>query len=142
MKTDYTNILKKNLTNVLVDVLKKIEKNGLDLNQHLYITFQTKNKNIILPDWLKIKYPKEMTIVLQHEYWDLKVLKKNFEITLSFNNIKVNLCIPFDSIISFADPSANFGLKIKNEKINQKINQKINKNKNNIIDFNKFKKLN
>ena len=90
-----------------------------------------------------------MTIIIQHEYWNLKVLEEKFEILLSFNDVKVNLSIPFISIISFADPFANFGLKIINENnlttLRQKkgkTNNKINKKKDNVIDFTKFKKSN
>ena len=59
-----------------------------------------------------------MTIIIQHEYWNLKIYDEKFEILLSFSNVKVNLSIPFNAIISFADPYANFGLKLQNiEKI-------------------------
>ncbi len=149
MKINYQQILKKNMINVLKDVLKVIEKDNLIEGHHLYITFNTENKKVILPKWLKKKHPKEMTIVLQHEYSNLKVLKEKFEILLSFNDIKVNLSIPFISIISFADPFANFGLKIINEnnlttlrQKKEKTKNKINKKKDNVIDFTKFKKSN
>ena len=148
MKIDYHKILKKNMINVLKDVLRKIEKNNLREGHHLYITFKTDNKNVILPQWLKKKHPKEMTIIIQHEYWNLKVLKEKFEILLSFNEVKVNLSIPFKSIISFADPYAKFGLKISSEDYittinneNKPIKSNIIKKKDNVIDFTKFKKL-
>ena len=150
MKIEYSKILKKNLINVFRDVLKIIEKNGFKEGHHLYITFKTDDKNVIMPDWLKNKYPDKITIIMQHEYWNFKVRKDNFNITLSFDDIKSDIKIPFDSVISFADPYANFGLKlINNEIIQKKIkkihekkskNKKTDFNKNNIIDFNKFKK--
>ena len=149
MKINYPQILKKNMINVLKDVLHEIKKNGLKEGHHLYIIFKTDNKNIILPKWLKKKYPKKMTIIIQHEYWNLKVFEEKFEIVLSINDVKVNLFIPFNSIISFADPYANFGLKIITEErdttlINKKesTDNKTVQKKNNIIDFKKFKKLN
>ena len=117
MKINYPKILKKNMTNVLKDVLHEVESNGIKEGHSLYITFNTNKNNVTLPKWLKKNHPKEMTIVIQHEYWNLKVLKEKFEILLSFNNLKVNLIIPFESIISFADPYANFGLKISSEGI-------------------------
>ena len=90
-----------------------------------------------------------MTIVIQYEYWNLKVFEEKFEILLSFNNIKVNLFIPFKSIISFADPYANFGLKIGTEnnstiikKKKENIDNIIVKKKDNVIDFTKYKKSN
>ena len=133
------------MINVLRDVLREIEKNGLKEDHHLYIIFKTDNKNIILPKWLKKQYPKEMTIVIQYEYWNLKVFEEKFEIVLSINDVKVNLFIPFKSVISFADPYANFGLKINFEENRSTIKKKkgnINtiKKKDNIIDFAKFKK--
>ena len=96
MKINYPKILKKNMTNVLKDVLHEIEKKGIKDGHSLYITFNTTNNNIIIPKWLEKKHQKEMTIVIQHEYWNLKVLEEKFEILLSFNNVKVNLLIPFE----------------------------------------------
>ncbi len=142
---DYQNILNKNLLNVFVEILKDIEKNGLDGTNHLYITFSTANKNTSIPIWLMQKYPNEMTIVIQHEFYHLSVKKNYFNIGLSFNNKKSDLKISFDSIISFADPSSNFGL-------NYQFNKSINKNEfkkqksleknntNNVIDLSNYKK--
>ena len=149
MKIDYPKILKDNMLNVLRDVLINIEKNGLREGHHLFITFITNNKKVIMPSWLKDKFPNEMTIVIQYEYWNFKVFKNYFEITLSFNNIKSNLIIPFKFVISFADPYANFGLQLfKNNKNYELVseyqeksnNKKIKSKQNNIIEFNKFKK--
>ena len=82
-----------------------------------------------------------MTIVIQYEYYDLKIEKDFFQISLSFNDIKTDLKIGYDSIISFADPSANFGLILKSNKT-KKNNKKINDEakKDNIINFSKYKK--
>ena len=107
---EYQKILDKNMLNVFKDILKNIKDNGLSNNNHLYITFLTNHKNVELPDWLKQKYPQEMTIIIQYEYYDLEINKNNFSITLSFDDIKTNLKINYNSIVSFADPSANFGL--------------------------------
>ena len=76
MKINYPKILKKNMINVLKDVLRKIELNGLNEGHLLYITFQTKNVNNDVPTWLIKKFPEEITIIIQHEYWNLKVLKE------------------------------------------------------------------
>ena len=149
MHINYNQILKKNMINVFKEVLQKIEKEGLQEGHHLYITFKTDNKNNVLPISLKEKFPDNMTIIIQHEYWNFKVSNNYFNITLSFNNIKSYLKIYFKSIISFADPYANFGLKfindknIKKNKKPSKRKQKNNKEKfpqNNIIEFKKFKK--
>ena len=114
---EYQKILNKNLLNVFIEILKEVEKKGLGGKNHLYITFATNNSKTSIPDWLLQKYPNEMTIVIQHEYYHLSVNKKNFNIGLSFNNKKCDLCISFDSVISFADPSSNFGLNFPFNKI-------------------------
>ena len=151
MKINYSQILKKNMLNVFRDVLKNIEVNDLQEGHHLYITFQTDVKKVVIPDWLKEKYPKEMTIIIQYDYWNFKVKNDSFNIGLSFNDIKADITVPFDAVISFADPYANFGLKLINEEIIKKLSDKKpkrkktvikkNKNKDNIIEFQKFKKL-
>ena len=107
---NYQNILNKNMLGVFKDVLKNIRDNGLSDNNHLYITFLTNHKEVILPEWIIKNYPKEMTIVVQYEYYDIVINKNNFSITLSFNNIKTKIIIGYNAIVSFADPSANFGL--------------------------------
>ena len=151
MKIKYSEILNKNMINVFKDILKEIETNGLQQGHHLYITLNANHKKLLIPDWLRAKYPKEMTIVIQYEYWNFKVKKNSFNICLSFNNIKTDLDIPFDCVISFVDPYANFGLRLiqeeyisnlKKEKPNtRKKNRKLSaKQQDNIIEFNKFKK--
>ena len=139
------------MLNVFRDVLKNIEVNDLQEGHHLYITFQTDVKKVVIPDWLKAKHPKEMTIIIQYEYWNFKVKNDSFNIGLSFNDIKADITVPFDAVISFADPYANFGLKLINEEINKKLSDKKpkrkktvikkNKDRDNIIEFQKFKKL-
>ena len=115
---DYQKILNQNMLNVLKVVLKNIKENGLSNQNHLYITFLTNDKNVIIPKWLKDKYPEEMTIIIQYEYYDIKIENDFFEITLSFNDVKTKLKIGYDAVISFADPSANFGLKLKSINLN------------------------
>ena len=146
---EYHKILNKNLLNVFIDILKDVEKKGLSGHNHLYITFATNNSKTSVPQWLLQKYPSEMTIVIQHEYYHLSVNKKNFNIGLSFNNKKSDLTISFDSIISFADPSSNFGLNYKFNKSIEKNNKKIvvkqkkfkkKKNSSNVINFSNYKK--
>tara|TARA_Y100001970_G_scaffold294195_1_gene448302 strand:- start:4450 stop:4896 length:447 start_codon:yes stop_codon:yes gene_type:complete len=144
----YEKILNKNLLNVFIEIIKEVEKNGLTGNDHLYITFETNNSKTLIPDWLFQKYPKEMTIIIQHEYYHLTVNQKDFNIGLSFNNKKCDLKISFDSIISFADPSSNFGLnyqfnktiekKEKNNIIKKK--KSIKKNSSNVINFSNYRK--
>ena len=146
---EYQKILNKNLLNVFVEILKEVEEKGLDGNNQLYITFATKNSETSIPNWLLQKYPYEMTIVIQHEYYHLSVNKKNFSIGLSFNNKKCDLKISFDSIISFVDPSCNFGLNYQFNKITVEKDKKNlvkkkksvkKKNSSNVINFSNYKK--
>ena len=84
-----------------------------------------------------------MTIIIQYEYYDLKINKNNFSITLSFGDIKTNLKINYNAIISFADPSANFGLILQKNKIKNKVNKKLEtykSKKDNVINFSNYKK--
>ena len=145
MKINYSQILKNNMINVFKDVLKIIDKEGLTEGHHLFITFKTNYPNVKIPSWIKDKFPNEMTIVMQYEYWNFRITKNYFKITLSFNDIKSNLCIPYDSVISFADPYANFGLKLNLSEVSKKV-EKVKKKsktvaaKNNIVDLEKFRK--
>ena len=145
----YQKILNKNLLNVFIEILKEIEKKGLNSKNHLYVTFATNNPKTLVPDWLLQKYPSEMTIVIQYEYYHLSVNKKNFNIGLSFNNKKCDLIIPFDSIISFADPSSNFGLNYQFNKTTVEDYKKTlvekkksvkKKKSSNVINFSNYKK--
>tara|TARA_Y200000002_G_scaffold380803_1_gene393185 strand:- start:272 stop:703 length:432 start_codon:yes stop_codon:yes gene_type:complete len=140
---EYQKILNKNMLNVLKDILEDIKNNGLSNNNQLYITFLTNHKNVELPKWLKQKYPEEITIVIQYEYYNLEVNKKFFSISLSFDDVKADLKIDFNSIVSFADPSANFGLILQKNITQKKVNKKLLDNeskKNNVINFSNYKK--
>ncbi len=142
---NYQKILNKNLLLVLKDILTSIKDNGLEDGHQLYVSFLTQHTNVIIPERLKKRYKEEMTIIIQYEYYDLMINDNSFSISLSFNNILTNIEIPYDSVISIADPFANFGLKFKNELFPEKLAKKKKaKNKitkrENIIDFSKFKK--
>ena len=134
---DYQKILNKNMLNVFIDILKNISKNGLSQNNHRYITFLTNHINNKIPQWLKQKYPNEITIVIQYEFYDLEVRDCDFSVTLSFSDIQTKLKIDYGSILSFADPSSNFGLILQKNKT-QKIKNQLEKG--NVINFSNFKK--
>ena len=86
---------------------------GMPGEHHFYISFRTDAPGVEIPDYLHVQYPREMTIVLQHQYWDLKVLPQHFEATLSFNRVNETLRIPFAALTAFNDPSVNFGLQLQ-----------------------------
>ena len=91
---------------VLIDA-----KDGLPGEHHFYISFQTDFPGVRLSNRLREKYPQEMTIVLQHQFWDLNVTEHTFEVGLSFSGVPERLLIPFDALTGFFDPSVQFGLK-------------------------------
>ncbi len=90
-----------------------IENNGLSGEHHFYITFLTTFEGVDIPEYLKERYPGEMTIVLQYQFQDLSVDDKFLRVTLSFNNKPESLVIPLQAISIFADPSVNFALQFQ-----------------------------
>ncbi len=109
----YSRLIDTALRGVIRDVLKMAQNQGLPGEHHLYVTFRTDFPGLLIADHLKEKYPEEMTIVLQHQYWNLKVEEKTFSIVLSFNKIREKLIVPFAAITSFVDPSIKFGLQLQ-----------------------------
>lgn len=107
----YDDIVQDALRGVVHGVLKKIESDGgLPGNHHFYIAFKTGAAGVEMPQHLRERYPDEMTIVIQHRYWDLKVERDAFEIGLSFNQVPTKLVIPYAAITGFHDPSVEFAL--------------------------------
>ena len=106
---------------------------GEELGEHhLYIRFKTNGDEVDIPTFLKSQYPEEITIVLQHQFQNLCINNKSFEVGLFFGGQKHRLIVPFDTVVSFADPSVNFGVQIGTEVINGAINDQISNT--NIID--------
>ena len=107
----YNKLMNKAMINVIIDVLSFIKDNNhIPGEHHLYISFTTKHKDVIIPEQLKEKFPDKMTIVLQHQFQDLEIKESNFSVTLHFDNIPEKITIPYDAITSFFDPSVNFGI--------------------------------
>ncbi len=98
------------LRGVIRKVLMEVNKAGLPGNHHFFITFLTEAPGVRISSRLKEKYPEQMTIVMQHQYWDLVVTDQLFEVGLSFGEIAEKLVIPFSAIRGFYDPSVNFEL--------------------------------
>jgi uncharacterized protein len=110
---DYSLLVERALRQVVKEALRAVAANGLPGRHHLYITFRTGAVGVVLPDILRARYPNEMTIVLQHEFWNLEVTDGGFGITLKFSNVPHRLRIPFDAVTVFADPSVEFGLQFQ-----------------------------
>ena len=113
--SSFHSSIESDLKSVVVEALGQVAQHGLPGAHHLYVTFATGFSGVELPDHLHEKFPEEMTIVLQHQFWELVVEEDRFLVTLSFNDVPEQLVIPFRAIKSFADPSVNFGLQLKFE---------------------------
>ena len=113
---DYQDLVKKALKGVLKDILLLIGENGVVGEQHYYITFKTGEPGVDIPKRLASQYPGEMTIVIQHRFWDLKVEDEHFEIGLSFNQKPEHLIIPYAAVTSIVDPSERFALQFEDPK--------------------------
>ena len=107
---DYGRLVERALRRVVYDALSTVAQHGLPGRHHLYLTFRTAHSGVVMADELRARYPTEMTIVMQHEFWDLQVRPEGFAVTLSFSERPQRLEVPFDAIIVFADPSVEFGL--------------------------------
>lgn len=101
------------LRGVVREALARTAAKGLPGAHHFYITFRTHFPGLALPDYLSQQYPEEMTVVLEHQFWDLEVSEQCFSVTLSFQNKPERLVIPFDAITAFADPAVKFGLQFQ-----------------------------
>jgi uncharacterized protein len=98
------------LRSVVRRVLTQVADKGLPGSHHFYISFRSNDAGVVLPDYLRAKYPEEMTIVLQHQYWDLLIGADAFEVTVSFNKQQERIRVPFAALSAFVDPSVRFGL--------------------------------
>jgi hypothetical protein len=101
------------LRGVVRSVLADTAKNGLPGEHHFYISFDTTADGVRLSARLREQYPQEMTIILQHQFWDLRVSDEAFEVGLSFNGVPERLAVPFEAVKSFVDPSVEFGLQFE-----------------------------
>ena len=106
----YERMVEDALRGVLRQALKITEAQGLPGAHHFYITFDTTHPGVKIAPSLKALHPTEMTIVLQHKYWDLKVEAEHFEVGLSFSQIPSHLFIPYSAITAFVDPAVDFAL--------------------------------
>jgi hypothetical protein len=109
----YDKMVERALRGVVRQALQEVVEDGLSDDHHFYITFFTDHAGVKIPDYLKERYPGEMTIVLQHQFYDLEVNEERFSVMLSFNNVPERLTIPLAAITIFADPSVNFALQFQ-----------------------------
>lgn len=109
----YDKMVEGALRGVVRKAVEEVIKDGLPGDHHFYITFMTDFPGVEIPDYLRDRYPGEMTIVLQYQFYDLSVDSERMKVTLSFNNVPERLVVPLAAITIFADPSVNFALQFQ-----------------------------
>ena len=136
---------------LIFDVLKDVEQSGLPGEHHFFITFDTTIEGVEISEWLRQRYPEEMTIVIQHWFDGLNVKEDEFDITLNFGDQPESLVVPFLAILTFVDPSVEFGLRFEQneddeqpkfsemEKANDQ-EKKSSKKKGDVVSLDSFRK--
>ena len=110
----YDEIVQEALRDVVGRVLSSVEKGGsLPGGHHFYITFRTRMPGVEIPKHLAQRFPDEMTIVIQHRFWDLHVAPDHFTVGLSFGGVPSTLRVPFAAVTDFVDPAVDFSLKFQ-----------------------------
>lgn len=121
---DYGNLMHNAMRSLIQEVLTDVRDKGLPGAHHFFITFDTTHPEARLADWLKERYPNEMTVVMQHWYDDLEVTDAGFSVTLNFGDAPENLYVPYDAIVTFVDPSVEFGLRFETPEDEDDANKK------------------
>jgi hypothetical protein len=141
----------KAMRTLIFDVLKDVEQSGLPGEHHFFITFDTTVEGVEISEWLRQRYPEEMTIVIQHWFDGLNVKEDGFDITLNFGDQPESLVVPFLAILTFVDPSVEFGLRFEQneddeqpkfsemEKANDQ-EKKSSKKKGDVVSLDSFRK--
>ena len=120
----YDVLAQEAMRGVVKKVLTEVVRVGLPGEHHFYITFNTQAPGVRISSRLRERYPEEMTIVVQHQFWDMEVNSQSFEIGLAFSGVPERLLVPFGSIKSFVDPSVQFGLQfdlLEDEHFNEEL---------------------
>ncbi len=112
---DYGNLMHDAMRGLIQQVLEGVAANGLPGEHHFFITFDTRHDDVVIADWLADRYPEDMTIVVQHWFDNLLITDVGFSITLNFGDNPEPLYIPFDALVTFVDPSVEFGLRFENQ---------------------------
>jgi hypothetical protein len=114
---DYGSMMHRAMRGLIKEVLEQVADSGLPGEHHFFITFDTGHPDVQLAQWLHDRYPEDMTVVVQHWFDDLRVLEDGFHITLNFGDEPEPMYIPYDAIITFVDPSVEFGLRFETHDI-------------------------
>jgi uncharacterized protein len=112
-KIDYVARIDAALREVVRDLLAEVADEGLPGSHHFFLSFDTSHAGVILPPSLHSRYPGEMTVVLQHQFWDLEVEEHQVSVTLQFAGVPQRITVPFAALSAFSDPAAEFGLRFQ-----------------------------
>ena len=149
---DYGNLMHNAMRSLIQDVLAGVKTNGLPGEHHFFITFDTNHAEVEIAPWLKERYPSEITVVMQHWYDGLEVRDDSFSVTLNFGDTPEHLVIPYEAILTFVDPSVEFGLRFESSeeednaeapavfKSNEANNEKSKKETGQIVSLDSFRK--
>ena len=107
---DYARLVDRAMQSVMREALQIATEQGLPGRHHFYLTLDTTHPDVEIGDSLRAQYPEEITIVLEHQFWDLTVEEDRFSVALSFGGQPQTLNVPFDAVTAFVDPSVKFGL--------------------------------
>ena len=110
---DYGSLMHRAMRGLFQEVLREVAATGLPGKHHFFISFDTSHPDARMADWLLERHPKEMTIVIQNWFENLEVTDEGFSVTLNFGNAPEPLYIPFDSLLTFVDPSVEFGIRFE-----------------------------
>lgn len=116
MTEDYLNyptLIDSAMRGMVRDLMRRVQSEGLPGEHHFYISYDTQYPGVRMSEQLRAKYPKDITIVIQHQFWDFKVEDAQFFVTLSFGGAPEKLTVPFAALTAFADPSIKFGLQFQ-----------------------------
>ncbi|MCL2757831.1 MAG: ClpXP protease specificity-enhancing factor SspB [Alphaproteobacteria bacterium] len=144
---DYQHLLERALRAVVKDALTHAQFNGLGDNTHFYITFRTREPGVNIPDFLRLRYPEMMTIVLQYSFSNLNVSDKEFGVTLTFDGRPFYIRIPYNALVEFKDPSVDFMLQFQNRGHNDSsndlelpLNEKTTEDEARVVSLDEFRK--
>jgi hypothetical protein len=120
---DYGQLIDDAMHVIVQKALQRVEKSGLPGSHHFFISFLTEYPGVQISEKLRKKYPEEMTIVLQYQFDDLHVTEEGFSVSLSFDNVKEPLRVPFAALSAFADPSVKFGLQFRHINLEEDLDE-------------------
>lgn len=115
MELDYRKMMQRALKGIVREILEQVSEYGFPGDHHAFLTFRTDMELVTVPTFLRERYPEEMTIVLQNQFWDLFVDDDGISVTLAFNGSRHRIGMPWEAVTAFVDPEAEFGLQFKED---------------------------